>query len=144
MTRTRTRALDVDSNTINVDPRVNDLIRTMVEAVRAANVLKNEATRDEKAAQEKLDQLMAKAGDGAPWDFTHQFDGETLEVEYSLGTKEVVNKVTLSEKVDAATFMDCASVTKAAVVKHCGKNIQNMVIETQDGNWKATVKKVKA
>ena len=144
MTRTRTRALDVESTTITADERVTDIIRYMAEAVRDANLLKNEATRTEKAAQEKLDQMMAKAGDGAAWDFTHQFNGEILAVEYSLGTKEVVNKVTLSEKVDAATFMDCASVTKAAVVKHCGKNIQNMVIETQDGNWKATVKKVKS
>lgn len=144
MTRTRTRALDAESTTITADPRVTDTIRAVVEAVRAANLLKNEATRTEKAAQDKLDQMMAKAGDGAAWDFTHQFDGETLDVEYSLGTKEVVNKVALSEKVDAATFLECASVTKAAVVKHCGKNIQNMVIETKDGNWKATVKKVKS
>ena len=141
--RTRTRAIDVDSTTVTADPRITDEIRETVELLKRHNTQKNLFTREEKKAQDMLDQLMAKAGNGEAWDFMHQFNGDTLKTTYAMGTKETVDKMALLDKVALETFVECATVSKGAVEKHCGKNIQNMVISTEDGNWKASVKVMK-
>lgn len=134
MTAIRTR-----SRRIQVDDQVTDAMRTAAEEFRKANAAKNEATRAENKAQKNLDQLMAKASDGKPWEFTHVVDGETLDVKYAQPDKEVIDVAKLIDLVDKDKFLATVTASKKAVTDNCGNNIQAACTDTEPGTWKAKV-----
>lgn len=134
MTSIRTR-----SRRIQVDDQVTDEIRTAAEEFRVANAAKNAATRSETKAQKDLDQLMAKASGGKPWEFTHVVDGKTLDVKYAQPEREIIDVAKLFDLVDKDKFLDTVTASKKAVTDNCGNNIQAACTDTEPGTWKAKV-----
>lgn len=137
--RTRRRAVDVDEN-----GRLTEELRAAATKLAKANIVKNAAASVERKAQKDMDVLMAKASDGKPWEFVHEFmtaEGvtRTLDATYAEGKTETMDVRKLHKMVDLETFLDCVTAAKGTVNEKAGSNIEATCTIEKKTDYKAKV-----